>query len=71
MPTVTDALDVNRYREIAHDAQLGANLWISVGLAAQRGDKAALDAACDQLRTLTRATFALVKKLGSEDGSNG
>ena len=71
MPKLVDALDVNRYREIAHDAQLGGNLWLSLALAAQRGDKAASEAACEQIRTLTTATFRLVKLLGCEDGSNG
>jgi hypothetical protein len=71
MPTVTDALDSNRYREIGHEALLGANLWLTLCLAAERGDKAACNYACEQIRILTTATFALVKKLGNEDGSNG
>ena len=71
MPKLVDALDANRYREIAHEAQLGGNLWLTLALAAQRGDKAAVEAVCGQIRTLTAATFGLVKKIGSEDGSNG
>lgn len=66
MPTVTDALDVNRYREIGHEALLGANLWLSLCLAAERGDKAATIHACEQIATLTRSTLALVRRLGTE-----
>jgi hypothetical protein len=71
MPTVTDALDVNRFREIGHEALLGANLWLALCLAAERGDKPAVNHACEQIAILTKTTFALVKKLGQEDGSNG
>ena len=67
MPTVTDALDANRYRELVHEACLGANLWMSLVLAAERGDKAACNHACEQIRTLTAATFRLVKAIGSPD----
>lgn len=70
-PTLVDALDVNRFREIGHEALLGANLWLSLCLAAERGDRPAALHACGQIRTLTAATFALVKKLGQEDGANG
>jgi hypothetical protein len=71
MPEIVAALDANRYREIGHEALLGANLWLSLCLAAERGDKAATDHACEQIAILTRTTFALVKKLGSGDVSNG
>lgn len=66
MPEIVRALDDNRYREIQHEALLGANLWLSLCLAAERGDKSATDEACRQIAILTKATFALVKALGSE-----
>lgn len=69
--SVIGALDANRYREIGHEALLAANLWLSLCLAAERGDKAATNAACEQIRTLTKSTFALVKLLGSAEVANG
>lgn len=68
---VIDALDDNRWREIRHEALLGANLWLALCLAAERGDRAATNHACEQIRTLTKATFALVKTLGSAEVANG
>jgi hypothetical protein len=71
MPTVTDALDVNRFREIAHESILACNLWLSLNLACERGDRPAARHAAEQIAILTRTTIALVNKLGKEDGSNG
>ena len=71
MPDIVQALDANRFREIGHDGLLGANLWLSLCLAAERGDKAAVRHACEQIRTLTRTTFSLVNGLGSEDPDAG
>jgi hypothetical protein len=66
MPTVTDALDVNRFREIGHESILACNLWLSLNLACERGDRAAAFHAAEQIAILTRTTLALVKKLGTE-----
>ena len=62
---IIQVLDSNRYREIQRDALLGGNLWLTLALAAERGDNAAARAACEQIRALTRATFALVNQLGT------
>ena len=61
------ALDVTRYDELVRDADLGVNLWASLKLAAQRGDNATIKLNCQQIQALTKATFALVKRLGAED----
>jgi hypothetical protein len=66
MPAVSEALDVNRYREIAHESILACNLWLALNLACERGDRAAAFHAAEQIAILTRTTLALVKKLGTE-----
>jgi hypothetical protein len=66
MPEIADALDVNRYREIAHESILACNLWLALNLACERGDKVAAFHAAEQIAILTRTTLALVKKLGTE-----
>lgn len=67
MPKVSDALDLTRYEELVRNADLGVNLWSSLLLAAERGDEPACKALCEQIRILTRSTFDLVKRLGSEE----
>lgn len=67
MPNIADALDVNRYREIAHESILACNLWLSLNLACERGDKAAALRACEQIAILTRSTLALAKRLGNAE----
>lgn len=67
MPSVRDALDLTRYEELVRNADLGVNLWSSLLLAAERGDDAVVRLNCEQIRILTRTTFALVKRLGSEE----
>jgi hypothetical protein len=67
MPSVKDALDLTRYDELARNADLGVNLWASLKLAAERGDDAVIKLNCQQIQALTRAAFALVKRLGSEE----
>jgi hypothetical protein len=71
VPDIVAALDHNRFREIRGEALLAANLWLSLNLAADRGDRAAVATLGGQIRTLTIATLALVKRLGMEDVSNG
>ena len=71
MHEVVEALDQNRFREIGHEALLGGNLWLSLALAAERGDKFAVRHACEQIRVLTKTTFALVNGLGSDDPEAG
>jgi hypothetical protein len=66
MPTIADGLDVSRYREVAHESILACNLWLSLNLACERGDRAAAFHAAEQIAILTRTTLALVKKLGTE-----
>jgi hypothetical protein len=66
MPNVVEALDVNRYREIAHESILACNLWLSLNLACERGDKVAAFHAAEKIAILTRTSLALVKKLGTE-----
>jgi hypothetical protein len=66
MPNVADALDVNRFREIAHESILACNLWLSLNLACERGDRPAAFHAAEQIRTLTTTTLRLVKALGTE-----
>jgi hypothetical protein len=71
MPTVTDALDVNRFREIAHESILACNLWLALNLACERGDRPAARHAAEQIAILTRKSIQLVNCLGKEDVSNG
>ena len=65
--TIVDALDLNRYAEIASRSDLLANLWASACLAAQRGDFAALIYHCHQIQIVNKQAFALVKALGSRE----
>jgi hypothetical protein len=71
MPTIVEALDDNRFREIQHETLLACNLWLALNLACERGDRAAAWHAAEQIAILTRATLALVKKLGVAEASNG
>jgi hypothetical protein len=71
MPTVVDALDANRFREIAHESILACNLWLALNLACERGDRTAARHAAEQIAILTRTTITLLNKLGKEDVANG
>lgn len=75
MPNIADALDLDRYSELARQADLGVNLWASLKLAAERGDDAVIKLNCQQIQILTRSTFALAKRLGQAEAdtelSNG
>ena len=71
MPDVVEALDLNRYAEIRHEALLAASLWISLAIAAERKDKVSAISACQNLSILTKKTFALVKQLGLREVEHG
>jgi hypothetical protein len=71
MPTVRDALDLDRYHEITRQADLGVNLWASLKLAAERGDDAVIKLNCQQIQAVTKSAFAVVKSLGREEPDHG
>lgn len=64
---LTAALDLDRFHELARQADLGVNLWSSLLLAAQRGDDAIARTNARQISVLTKATIALVNRLGKEE----
>ena len=63
-----DALDLNRLAEIAKLADMGANLWAALKLAAERGDEPCVKYHWDQIRAYSKATHPLVVALGSAVG---
>jgi hypothetical protein len=64
---LADALDFDRYAEIARLAALAASYWHSVALAADRGDVLTIRVHCHQVASVTREAFALVKTLGEPE----
>lgn len=70
MPKVSDALDLQRFDELARNADLGVNLWASLKLAAERGDNAVVKLNCQQIQILTRSVFALAKRLGEAEADD-
>jgi hypothetical protein len=64
---LTAALDLDRYHELARQADLGCNLWASLQLAAERGDGAVARTNARQIAVLTKAMVALVNRLGKEE----
>ena len=64
---LTRELDLSRFDEIRKLTDLLVNLWSSAKLAAERGDAACLKLNCQQAQAATKATFALVKRLGNEE----
>ena len=62
-----DAMDLNRFYEVKMEADLGANLWQSLMLAADRGDDVSCRMLCQQIQAVTKSTFALVRSLGKDD----
>lgn len=66
MPNVADALDVNRFRELRTRSILGANLWLSLNLAAERGDAEEIKRLWEKIRTLSVDASDLIKALGTE-----
>jgi hypothetical protein len=59
------ALDYARFDEIARLADRAASYWLSIGLAADRGDTLTVAAHCKQVIAVTREAFALVGALGA------
>jgi hypothetical protein len=51
-----------RLEEIARMAELAANLWGAVALAADRGDTTALNVHVNQIVILTRAAIAAIRE---------
>jgi hypothetical protein len=68
---LVEALDLGRFAELHHHAELGTNLWESLRLAAERGDAPNVRSLMKQIAAVTRASIELVKLLGQDDGSNG
>ena len=66
MPKVSDALDVNRFRELRERTILAANLWLSLNLAAERGDAEEIKRLWEKIRTISVDASDLIKALGSE-----
>lgn len=66
MPEVQVSLDRQRWDAIRHDAMLIANLWLSVAIAAERGDRPSAFTACENIRKLNTKIFPLVKEVGTE-----
>jgi hypothetical protein len=64
---IADTLDLLRYDEIRRQADLGRNLWESLLLAAERGDDATTKLNARQIAALTKATIALVNRLGQAE----
>jgi hypothetical protein len=64
---LTAALDLDRFHELARQADLGCNLWSSLLLAAERGDSAVARTNARQIAVLTKATIELVNRLGKAE----
>jgi hypothetical protein len=62
-----EALDLDRFAEIARQAMLAASYWQSIALAADRGDVLTIRVHCHQVRSVTVEAFAIVKSLGEPD----
>ena len=71
MPSVADALDLQRFDELGRNADLAVNLWSAFGLACERGDGASVAYHAKQITILTRSALALVKRLGEPDTAFG
>ncbi len=66
-PSLTDALDCNRFDEIAELAERAASYWASIALAADRGERLTVTVHCKQVAAVTKEAFATVKELGSQE----
>ena len=64
---IVEALDFDRFAEIARLAELASSYWCSIALAAGRGDVLTARVHCHQVAGVTREAFALVKTLGSPE----
>ena len=67
MPTIADALDLQRFDELSKNADLAVNLWSAFGLACERGDAASVAYHAKQITILSRSALALVKRLGEAE----
>jgi hypothetical protein len=67
MPSIADALDLQRYDELRRDAEMALNLWDAFRLAVERGDGEIAKHHARQIAVLTRTTLALVKRLGEAE----
>ena len=67
MPTIADALDLQRFDELGKNADLALNLWSAFGLACERGDGEIAKHHAKQIAILTRSAIALVKRLGEAE----
>lgn len=67
MPTIADALDLQRFDELGKNADLALNLWNAFALACERGDSASVAYHAKQITVLTRSALALVKRLGEAE----
>jgi len=61
------ALDLTRFDELVRNADMAVNLWSAFGLAAERGDSEIIRHHVKQLTVVSRAAFALVKRLGEAE----
>jgi hypothetical protein len=67
MPTIADALDHTRFRELRRDSLLACNYWLAFNLACERGDRPEARHYAEQIAILTRTTLRLVKRLGEAE----
>jgi hypothetical protein len=65
MPDVTEALDHNRFDALQARSVLASNLWLSLNLAAQRGDADDCKRLWEKIRTVSVDASDLLKALGS------
>jgi hypothetical protein len=70
MPSVADALDLQRFDELGRNADLAVNLWSAFGLACERGDGASVAYHAKQITILSRSALALVKRLGQAEADD-
>lgn len=70
MPTIADALDLQRFDELGKNADLAVNLWSAFGLACERGDSEIAKHHAKQITILSRSALALVKRLGEAEADD-
>lgn len=66
MAELKDALDHNRFQELCARSVLATNLWLSLNLAAMRGDAGACKDLWKSIRTVSVDAGDLLKALGTE-----
>ena len=70
VPTIADALDLQRYDQLRRDAEMALNLWDAFRLAVERGDGEIAKHHARQIAVITRTTLALVKRLGQAEADD-